>query len=189
MSFLRGGRCRTQGFIDQIDVALILFLGHSIPHFGSVDEIGLGLLEKHRHLLQTADDVSEALIQRCVVQHVAFEQRVARELNVNRRIVFEALYRIQIEQSQPDIILHDLGVGGLFLVERFRIEQSYAGSHLRIEVSRSLNAGGAIVVQQAVERNAFMRVVPRLSSTGGRQRKAAVDEIRCQLIEIRRYFA
>jgi len=62
--------------VDEIDVAGVLFTRNAVPHLRRVLQIGFGLPDQLRHLVQPVDDVPVAILRRCVMKHVGRVQTV-----------------------------------------------------------------------------------------------------------------
>ena len=84
---LVGGNAGADFLVHQVDVALVLLDRHLGPDVGGGDQVGGGLIEEERDLLQARDDVADALRFGRVFQHVGGEERVAQRLHVQLRAV------------------------------------------------------------------------------------------------------
>ena len=100
--------------LKQIDIALILLACHLGPDFRCVCEVGFRLIEELGNLLGAGDDVAQALGLRSVFQRQRVEQRVTDQFHVDGGIMPVALNRVELEQSQFDLALHDVGISAIF---------------------------------------------------------------------------
>ena len=115
-----------QSLVDKIDRTVILFTRDAIPHFRRVEEVYSCLFEKSRNFLEPLNDVLIAPVLGCVFEDIRPEQCIARQFDVDRRIVFVALDRVQFEQREVQIILHDFKIRSLFFIKRRWIETADA---------------------------------------------------------------
>ena len=111
---LVGGNAGADFLVHQIDVALVLLDGHLGPDVGGGDQIGGGLIEVERDLLQARDDVADAVRFRGVFEHVGGEERVAQRFHVQLRAVQVAVDFGEVEQVERDLVLQDGEVGAVF---------------------------------------------------------------------------
>ena len=77
------------------------------------DQVGAGLIEIERRLLQARDDAADALRLGRVLQHEGVEQRVAERLDVHRGIVQRAVDCGQVEQGEAGLVLQDGEIGAV----------------------------------------------------------------------------
>ena len=91
---------------------------------------------------------------------------------------------LRSSSASPTRVLHDLEIGLLLLVERGRIHGGDAHLHALVKLALLVDALGAIVVQQLVERDAVVHVIAGGRRVHRRKREAAVNQILAELVEV-----
>ncbi len=158
------------GFVHQIDVALVFVLGHLVPDGGGGGEIGGGLVEEERDLLETVHDALDALRLRRVIEHQGAEQSVAQGLDVESGIVESAVYFFQIEQGEGALIVEDGEIGAILGGEAVDGQLVQTILEILVKMLLLIEAGGAKVIQLIVEVLPFVLVQTGGCGGGGRKR-------------------
>src|SRR5713226_9033477 len=97
-----------KSLIDQTNVSIVLLHCHSSPHLGRSIYCAFGILDESRNLEQALNNVAIASFEGSILQHQRIEQSIANQLDINGRVVADALNLAQIQQCQIDLVLDDL---------------------------------------------------------------------------------
>ena len=125
-----------------------------------------------------------APVFRRIFQDVRRKQCIACQFDINRRIVFVALDRVQFQQREVQIILDNFKICPLFFVQRRWIQSIDATLKAFVKLSLGLDARRAVVVEHFVKCGAIVLVISGLCSADWRKSQAAVQEIISKFVEV-----
>jgi len=133
---------------------------------------------------QAFDDVREPLIVRCIVQHIGRVQCITNEFDVRGRVVPVALDFLQLEPRRLDGVVHDIKVGVLLGILRFRIQLIQARFDVAQQLELRRNPRGTEILKHIIEHGAPVFVITDAGGRSRRQRQRAEYKIIHDLVKL-----
>src|SRR5579872_5544585 len=94
-----------------------------------------------------------------------------------------ALDAVEFQHREAGVDPNNFQIRLLLRIERGSRHSTDAALHLLVEIALGRNAGGTVIVEQLVERCMVMFVITGRGGSNGRERQAAVDEIRSERVQ------
>src|ERR1019366_6429060 len=165
------------GLIHQGDVALVLFHRHLGTYVRRGGQVGAGLVQEERRLLQPRNNVAHARRLGRILQNIGAEQRVPQRLHIKSGVVQMAVQLVQVQQSQRNLILQNAQIGLVLGSELFAVERVQLLAKLFVIMPLPVEILRTCVVQQVVEILALVVVQAHAGGHGGREGKRGVDKL------------
>jgi len=175
---------RGNGVLDEVDVAVILFRSNLEEDGVRIDELRACLVEEPGDGFHARQHIAHAHVLGRVVVGERLEQSASDQFHIHGGVVPVALDAVQLEQLEPDLVVDETPVGGVFRLKRSEgrlLVEVLAPGDIGAALFR--HAGRTYVIEQGIERDLFsglgvhVKVVTDLRCHCRRHGKCLVDEV------------